>query len=399
MSNRMQGRDAASQLPARDWSQTQQDWQQNRDQVREDWQQHRDNAREDWQNHFDDHYGRYGGWYGGYAPGNWARWDYMWDNHPVAAAVGVTWWGANAISSLSGYSEYSNSYSSDGGSPVYSEPTIAEPMPVEYAAAQPVTAAEETPFDKARAAFYEGRYTDALQLTDEALKPAPHDAVLHEFRSLVLFALQRYQEAAATIHPVLDVGPGWDWKTLSSLYPNTEIYTQQLRLLEENYKQTKGPGTAFLLGYHYLTCGHQEYALAMFQAAAKANPTDRVAASLAKMMAPATAPASSTPLTPAPPAIPAERVVGKWSANSAAGKYDMTLNADGTFNWVFTKGARTKTMKGVYTTQGNVLAMEPDRGGTMLAELTLTEPGSMHFKMIGGPDNDAGLSFRSGTVQ
>jgi hypothetical protein len=36
----------------------------------------------------------------------------------------------------------------------------------------------------------------------------PRDAVLHEFRSLALFALQRYSESAAAIHAVLAVGPG-----------------------------------------------------------------------------------------------------------------------------------------------------------------------------------------------
>ena len=81
--------------PARDWGEVRQDWQSNRDEIRNDWQQYRDVARDDWQDFFDDHYGRYGGWYAGYAPGYWGRWDHLWDNYPVAAAVGVTWWGAN----------------------------------------------------------------------------------------------------------------------------------------------------------------------------------------------------------------------------------------------------------------------------------------------------------------
>ena len=85
-------------------------------------------------------------------------------------------------------------------------------------------------FDQARLAFLEGQYDGALKLVDAAVTQMPRDAVLHEFRSLVLFALQRYAESAATIHPVLDVGPGWDWKTLSSLYPSIDVYTKQLRL-------------------------------------------------------------------------------------------------------------------------------------------------------------------------
>src|SRR5262249_58679101 len=87
-------------------------------------------------------------------------------------------------------------------------------------------------FEDARAAFLDGKYETALKVTDEALAKMPRDAVLHEFRSLALFALKRYSESAAAIHPVLAVGPGWDWKTLCGLYPNAATYTQQLRDLE-----------------------------------------------------------------------------------------------------------------------------------------------------------------------
>jgi hypothetical protein len=37
--DRLVGENRPSQLPARDWSQVRQDWQQQRDQIREDWQQ------------------------------------------------------------------------------------------------------------------------------------------------------------------------------------------------------------------------------------------------------------------------------------------------------------------------------------------------------------------------
>ena len=57
----------------------------------------------------------------------------------------------------------------------------------------------------------------------------PNDPTLHEFRRLVLFALDRYDEAAAALYAVLSVGPGWDWTTLISLYGDPETYTQQLR--------------------------------------------------------------------------------------------------------------------------------------------------------------------------
>ena len=68
---------------------------------------------------------------------------------------------------------------------------------------------------------------------DQAIALVPNDTVLHEFRGLTLFALGRYKEAAAAEYAVLSAGPGWDWTTLSGLYPNVDVYTEQLRALEQ----------------------------------------------------------------------------------------------------------------------------------------------------------------------
>jgi tetratricopeptide (TPR) repeat protein len=212
------------QLPARDWNQVRQDWQQRRDEVREDWQSHRDQARDDWQNWFDDHYWWHGGWYWGHAPGYWGRWDYLWDNYPVAAAVGLTWWGVNSLGYQFGCGDYSNPYYVETTVVNYSEPVVT--VAVDTANLQgsglPAGVSQDAvaKFDQARAAFLEGNYDKALRLTDEAVAQLPRDAVLHEFRALVLFALKRYPESAAALHAVLAVGPGWDAKTLTSLYPD-----------------------------------------------------------------------------------------------------------------------------------------------------------------------------------
>ena len=115
----------------------------------------------------------------------------------------------------------------------------------------------------------------------------PRDAVLHEFRSLVLFALHRYPESAAAIPAVLDVGPGWDWKTLSSLYPEVDVYTKQLRALEAaRDKDPKAADVRFLVGYHYLTIGSPEAALKAFQRASELQPKDAVAAALVATLSP-----------------------------------------------------------------------------------------------------------------
>jgi tetratricopeptide (TPR) repeat protein len=391
--------------------------------MREDWQQYRDDAREDWQGWFDDHYGSYGDWYSGYAPEYWGQSDYLWDSYPVAAAAGLTWWGANALGYEFGYSDYVNPYYTEEMPAYYNEPIITAPIEVTQAvtstvippsetvvpavpadtappAVSPAPAAASEPvtkFDQARDAFHEGKYEEALKLTNAAIAQKPRDAVMHEFRSLVLFALNRYAEAAATIHPVLDVGPGWDWKTLSSLYASVDTYTRQLRALEDAAKKDpKAADLRFLLGYHYLTCGHPDQALSRFHQALELQPNDSVAAALVANLTPRDArPAPAAPPEQAPKAVPAESIIGSWKATGKGkANYSMSLTKEGTFTWGFSRGGHKQEVKGVHAMEGNVLAMEPDTGGVMLAELQPKGPDTLHFKMIGGASNDPGLEFR-----
>jgi tetratricopeptide (TPR) repeat protein len=393
--DRLVGQGRPSQLPTRDWGQVRQDWQNRRDEIREDWQNYRDQVRDDWQNWFDDHYWWHGGWYWGHGPGYWYRWDYLWDNYPVAAAIGLTSWAVNGMGSQFGCGDYSNPYYEEGMPVSYSEPVVTGP-------AEPVAPGSELPqgvskeavdkFDQARAAFFEGKYDEALKLTDQAVALMPRDAVLHEFRSLVLFALKRYAESAAAIHAVLAVGPGWDWKTLSGLYPSVKTYEEHLRALEA------APDSAevrFLLGYHYLTGDYPKEALAQFKRAVEMQPKDKVAAALVATLSPREAEATKTPPGELPKAVSASDVTGNWTASgSRTAKYSMNLRQDGTFSWSFARGSRKQEVKGVYTVEGNVLAMEPDGGGTMLAELTVKGPDTLHFKMVGGATDDPGLEFR-----
>jgi tetratricopeptide (TPR) repeat protein len=400
--DRLAGEGRPGQQPARDWNQVRQDWQQHRDDVRNDWQTYRDQARDDWQNWFDDHYWWHGGWYWGHAPGYWARWDYLWDNHPVAAAAGLTWWGVNSLGYQFGYGDYYNPYYAETMPVYYTEPVITQPVEAAApATGLPPGVSQESinKFDEARAAFLEGKYDAALKLTDEALVKMPRDAVLHEFRSLVLFALKRYAESSATIHAVLAVGPGWDWKTLSSLYPNADTYTAQLRTLEAaRDKDPKADDVRFLLGYHYLTVGYPDNALAQFRRALELQPKDEVAASLVATLSPRDAKPAQAPAETAAKPVATDNVIGTWTAaSSGSAKYAMGLQKDGTFTWSFTRGSRKQEVKGVYTLEGNVLGMEPDGGGVLLAELTARGPDTLHFKMIGGATDDPGLEFRRGS--
>jgi tetratricopeptide (TPR) repeat protein len=136
-------------------------------------------------------------------------------------------------------------------------------------------------FDEARDAFKDGNYKEALRQVDRAIAFFPSDATLHEFRALCLFALKDYQEAAATMYAVLSAGPGWNWETLSSLYRSTSTYTQQLRALEGFKRENPDDAAAaFLLAYHYMTMGHLDSAVRVWERVAELLPESELTAQL-----------------------------------------------------------------------------------------------------------------------
>ena len=92
-----------------------------------------------------------------------------------------------------------------------------------------------------------------------AIRPLPGSPTIPCCTSSVacVFALHRYKEAAATIYAVLSIGPGWDWTTLASLYPDIDVYTQQLRDLEQYVNVHRDEADASSCWRtSILTCGH-----------------------------------------------------------------------------------------------------------------------------------------------
>ncbi|WP_145034501.1 tetratricopeptide repeat protein [Caulifigura coniformis] len=382
--------------------------------------QERQDNREDWSENFwdnvDDAYHDH--WHGDYGD----YWDHMWEYHPVASAFAVTGWGINRMSYWFGYGGgYANPYYGDSGSyggggsydysqplPTYEQVTMpAEAAaPAEAVAAEP-TAGEVTPvekaYDEAKQAFYEGDYVRALERTNAALVIAPYDAALHEFKALTLFASGKYHDAAATIHTVLAVGPGWDWTTFISLYPNVDTYTAQLRALESAV--TANPKAAdlhFLLAYHYITCSSTNDAVAQLQEVAELEPKDTVALQLLQMIGgPASLPKSSSGQAPPKAALPADAtaiakndLVGNWKAKGGGdATFGLKLADDNTFAWTYTDKGKSETIEGVYGVEQNSLALQPDAGGVMVAELSPPKNGKFHFLVAGGPPGDKGLEF------
>src|SRR5262249_40416453 len=99
----------------------------------------------------------------------------------------------------------------------------------------------------------------------------------------------------------------------------------------------------------------------------------------------------------APKPVPPDTIVGAWTAaGKGTAKYSMDLRKDGTFTWAYSRGAKKEQVKGVYTVEGNVIAMELDKGGVLLAELTPKASDGLQFQMIGEAKDDPGLAFQRG---
>jgi tetratricopeptide (TPR) repeat protein len=372
----------------------------------------------DWADH---HYWCHNGWHHGYWHGHGGLWwNHMWNEHPAAMWFGLTPWGINRAAYTFGYWGYYNPYDvgpvTVGATTInYSEPLVvydapesATPPATDAAALPPgATLAGLQALDQARAAFYQGDYVKALQAVNQAIAEMPKDAVVHEFRALVLFALGKYPAAAATLNAVLAVGPGWDWTTLSGLYPSVDVYTKQLRALEAAVRAAPNAADKrFVLAYHYLTASHNDAAASQLREVVKLQPKDAVAAQLLQALG-GTADVGGVPAAQSPPSEPpevpqvpadqlltAETLAGTWKAAGKAGEtFQLDLTKDGSFVWSFTQGGRTQSVRGLYAVNNNVLAMEPDSGGTLVADVSKKGSG-FHFSMLGAPEGDPGLDFQ-----
>lgn len=323
--------------------------------------------------------------------------------YPVGWGMGGGGLGSFAYSS--GYLPYNNPYyaTSMGGY------NYAQPVPTALAADDNPTATQQ--FDNAVAQFKAGEYTTALTSVDNAIQLNPTDPVMHEFRALDLFALQNYKSSAATIHSVLAVGPGWDWTTVSSLYPDIDVYYAQFRSLEQAVAADPTQADArFLLAYHYMTTGNTDAASTQLREVVRIAPTDRLAADLLKMNEvanpPPTVPGASAketqiavttqPQVPAvaPKAVDPAVLVGNWKAERADGsKFDVQLAGDNTFSWKVNQQGREEVLTGTFGVEKDMLALESKQGGGMVGHVSLDGNDQFTFKLLGAPQADKGLAF------
>ena len=103
---------------------------------------------------------------------------------------------------------------------------------------------------------------------------------------MTLFALGRYDDAAAALYAVLAVGPGWDWTSFVGLYPNVSVYTDQFRALERYVGQNPNSASArFVLAYLYLTQGDTSEGIEQLKRVVALQPKDTVAEGILRRLA------------------------------------------------------------------------------------------------------------------
>jgi tetratricopeptide (TPR) repeat protein len=264
-------------------------------------------------------------------------------------------------------------------------------------------------FESARELFKRGDYQTALSQTNRAVAILPNDSLLHEFRALCLFALKDYQQSAAAMYAVLSAGPGWDWATLSGLYPNVDVYETQLRALESYRNDNFDAADAhFLLAYHYMLAGHNQPAAGELREVVRLQPADQLAAQLLKgLTTPASAPSNPGDLAGGPepsasqgpaliPAAPVElaSIVGHWQATRPDGsKFSLNLAADNKFSWDFTQQDKQQKLVGTFTLADNYLILKASDQNALVGQVALEPGDKLVFKLAGGSPNDPGLTF------
>ena len=361
-------------------------------------------------NSINHHHHWYNGSWGGYWGSSWYA--------PVA--WGAAGWGLGTLtSSWANTTPYYNPY--------YAEPVVAQAIPYDYS--QPVVinnnyaaydtdgqggdlpAPESDPvqqqglssFDQGLESFKNGDYAQALSYFDAALKQLPGDAVVHEVRSLALFALGDYKAAAAGLNSLLSSAPGMDWTTMSGLYGNPDDYTAQLRKLEQFLDANPNdPSSHFVAAYHYMVIGSKESAIDALRVVVKAQPKDVTARRMLDAMAPPEAPVATRPApTPAPPAAPASDdvpetdLVGSWVAQAGDTKIELAITEDSEFTWR-TSSDNNQTpveLSGQLIGAADGIELETTDQGTMAGSVKSKGPDQWQFAISGAPASDPGLSF------
>jgi tetratricopeptide (TPR) repeat protein len=357
------------------------------------------------------HHGHWGyGWNSAYYRRHW-----YYADHSFASGFmwGIAVWSLGNLIYDMGYHSYQNPYPA----PVVQNTYITYTQPVSVAAAanppgdEKSTELAETQsnhaLERSRAAFKIGDYTAAAKWVDEAIAHTPGDVTLHEYRALVFFALGKFADAAGILNPVLASGPGWSWETMVGFYDSSLTYSNQLRRLE-TYVQSASQNAAasFLLGYHYMVCGHMEKANEVFSVAAQLQPADSISRQLRDLTAASipdvaesvaeesAAEAPAVDATARPDPVSLEQLVGTWNSDRGENaNITFTMQESGDYTWSFKNGGEANELKGTYGLDDQGLLVLSSDDTQMVCLLEIKEGNQMHFTLIGAPDGDPGLDF------
>ncbi len=348
------------------------------------------------------HHGHWGyGWNSSYYRRHW----YYHNDNDFASGFmwGIAVWSLGNLIYDMGYQSYRNPYPAPPVQNTYI--TYTQPVSVAAAANPPgdelATELAETKSNEAleqsRAAFRQGGYLAASKAVDEAIGHTPGDVTLHEYRALVFFALGKYADAAGVLNPVLASGPGWSWDTMVGFYDISGTYSEQLRKLEDYAKGAPDMAEArFLLGYHYMVCGHMEKANAEFSKAVELQPADTISRQLRDLTAASIPDAGESDAEPSarPDPVPADQLVGSWvSDRGADGKVTFTMTEAGDYTWAFMNAGQSSELKGTYGLDDKGLLVLTSDDTQMVSAVELKDGRNMHFVLIGAPDGDPGLDF------
>jgi tetratricopeptide (TPR) repeat protein len=346
---------------------------------------------------------RFGGWFGGRGMGFWG-WGSPFRFFPTWGFAGLAGWGLGPWANGWVYSGFANPYFV---APAIGTPAVENWPPVyvaDYSRPLDLTSiapADDSPgqddstFLAAREAFMAGEFPRALILTDLALQPHRNEPVLHEFRALCLFALGRYDEAAAALYVLLAAGPGWDWATMVGLYPDVDTYTKQLRALEDSIRRnTTIPSNRFVLAYHYMVQENFENARQQFEHVAQLQPKDELAAQFAKALSSS----SHARTTPAPNAAPASKtaevleaspppaaLVGTWKAKPMPDlSVELTIRGNGEFSWEVNTKGHTDSVTGDASYRDGVLTLTHADAPDLIGNIVNLEEKQFGFELQGG---------------
>jgi tetratricopeptide (TPR) repeat protein len=349
------------------------------------------------------------GWHHGHWNYGWSssyyrrHWYYSDSSFASGFMWGIAVWSFGNLIYDMGYNTYRNPYPAPPVQNTYI--TYTQPVSVAAAANPPgdegaveiAEAKSAEAVERSRTAFKRSDYVTAMSAVDEALGYTPGDVTLHEYRALVLFALGKYADAAGVLNPVLASGPGWGWSTMVDFYDSSTTYDEQLRKLEAYVKgDPDGAPGHFLLGYHYMVCGHTEQSYEQFAKTVELQPADSIARQLRDLTKSSLPDGSDADAPPPvrPDPVPPEKLVGTWvSDRGADGKVTFTMAEDGNYTWNYMNGDQKSELKGTYELNEQGLLVLNSDDAQMISEVALKDDKDMHFTLVGAPDGDPGLEF------